>query len=260
MFPLREPEKLSLGRYLDFEGQIKEANDLDRLLHFVHSYASRSFDLYGLKQRGSEAGHETWLRARADNLWSVLRNLEGQGSVDDRYQTILEFMRKAFPKTFDGLLLEPTGPNVVYGSFLDKHLSKPVLASGASDGHIQLLILLTALFSEGQDRDSLLLMDEPETSLHPWALSVFAEAVKLATSQWNKQVILATHSPVLISQFDAEDTWTADIESGRTRLRQLSTVREADDLLRQYSAGSLYMADLLAPQRELETASEVHPS
>ena len=34
-FDLREPEKISLGRYLDFEPNCEEATELDRILHFV---------------------------------------------------------------------------------------------------------------------------------------------------------------------------------------------------------------------------------
>ena len=62
--PLREPQKLNLGRYLDFEGRATEAADLDRLLHFVHFHHSRSFFLYRVKQQGSEDSHETWLSER----------------------------------------------------------------------------------------------------------------------------------------------------------------------------------------------------
>ena len=84
---------------------------------------------------------------------------------------------------------------------MEKGRRSGIFASGASDGFLQLLLLLIALFSEGT-RESVLLFDEPEMSLHPWALVVFARAVKLAAEQWNKQVFLATHSPVLISQFE----------------------------------------------------------
>src|SRR4029077_15538951 len=47
-FDLREPEKLSLGRYLDFDPSCEEAAELDRILHFVHLYHSRSLNLHGL--------------------------------------------------------------------------------------------------------------------------------------------------------------------------------------------------------------------
>ena len=112
---------------------------------------------------------------------------------------------------------------------------------------MQLLLLLTALFSEG-DRASVLLFDEPEVSLHPWALVVFARAVKEAARQWNKQVFLATHSPVLISQFDPPDILVASTDEGRARFERLSEVHEFRDLLEDYAAGSLYMSETVAPQ------------
>ena len=192
---LREPEKISLGRYLDFEEAAHEANELDRLLHYVHFHNSRSFFLHRIKQQGSEASYETWLWERGDNLWSVLRNLHDRRAVDNRYDTIMQFMGESFPM-FDGLVLEQTGPSSVYGNFLEKGRRSQIRASGVSDGHLQMLLLLTALFAEGQQRESLMLLDEPEVSLHPWALSVFAKAVKLAAAEWNKQIFIATHSPV----------------------------------------------------------------
>jgi hypothetical protein len=252
---LREPQKISLGRYLAFEDDAPEANELDRLLHFVHFYNSRSFFLYRLKQQGSESSYETWLWERGDNLWSVLRNLQGRQAVDNRYDTITHFMSESFP-SFDGLLLEPTGPNTVYGSFLEKRRRSPIRASGVSDGHLQMLLLLTALFAEGQQRDSLMLLDEPEISLHPWALSVFAEAVKVAAREWNKQIFIATHSPVLISQFDPEHIMAAELEDGRTRLTRLTEMGGVKELLEQYAAGSLYMANAIAAQGKTVSQSD----
>jgi predicted ATPase len=160
-------------------------------------------------------------------------------------------MRKSFP-TFKDILIEQTGPTTVYGNFIEQGLRKPIQASGVSDGHLQLLIHLTALFSEGQDRESLILFDEPEVSLHPHALAVFAEAIKLAISSWNKQVFIATHSPVVISQFDPKDILAAEVtESGQTIMRRVSEIEEIGDLLDQYATGSLYMAEMVAAQSKV---------
>jgi predicted ATPase len=246
-FDLREPEKLSFARYLDFEPNCDEAIELDRILHFVHLYHSRSLNLWGLKERGSNAGYETWLKGRGDNLWSVLRNLEGRRRLDERYDTIMRYMARSFP-TFDSLVIEPTGPNALYAKFLEKWRREPILASGISDGHLQLLILLTALFSEGRDRYSMMLIDEPETSLHPWALAVLAEAIIEAADEWGKQVILATHSPVLISQFEPEQILAVEQEGGRTRITRLSEIEDIKDLLQEYAPGSLYMSEVVGAQ------------
>ena len=159
-FTLREPEKLSLSRYLDYDAQNNEATGLDRLLHFVRFYHARSFFLYRLKRQGSEGSPGFRLWDRGDNAWSVLRNLHDKRSVDDRFDTIMQFMRESFP-SFDGLVLEQTGANSVYASILEKGRRKETRASGVSDGHLQMLLLLTALFSEG-NRDAVILFDEPE--------------------------------------------------------------------------------------------------
>jgi len=136
----------------------------------------------------------------------------------------------------------------VYASFDETGRSRPILASGISDGHLQLLLILVALFSEGRAREALILLDEPEASLHPWALVVLAKAIRAAGAEWNKQVLVATHSPVLISQFDPEEIIAAETEDGRTRLRRVSEMDGIQDLLDEYASGSLYMSETIGAQ------------
>lgn len=118
-----------------------------------------------------------------------------------------------------------------------------------------MLINLTALFSEKPNGYSLILLDEPEISLHPWALAIFAKAVKLATKKWNKQVFISTHSPVLISQFEPKNILAAELDAdGQTIMKRVSEIPEIQDLLEDYATGSLYMAEMIAPQSK--SASE----
>ena len=254
---LREPEKLALSRYVAFENSEPAASNIDNLLRVVRNYNSRSASLFKIKRFGSESDSGERLQDRCENLWSVLRNLHDKRVIDERYDTIISFMQESFP-AFDNLFFEQTGRYTVYGNFLEKGRRKPILSSGVSDGHLQMLINLTALFSEGQNRYSLILFDEPEISLHPWALAVFAKAVKLATEKWNKQVFIATHSPVLISQFEPENILTAELgKEGKTVLKRISEIEGIQDLLEDYATGSLYMAEMIAPQSKsaLEVAS-----
>ncbi|MEG4351483.1 AAA family ATPase [Microcoleus sp. LAD1_D5] len=254
---LREPEKLALSRYIAFEHSEPTASNIDNLLRVVRNYNSRSASLFKIKRFGSESDSGDRLQDRCENLWSVLRNLHDKRVLDERYDTIISFMQESFP-AFDNLFFEQTGRYTVYGNFLEKGRRKPIRSSGVSDGHLQMLINLTALFSEGQNRYSLILFDEPEISLHPWALAVFAKAVKLATEKWNKQVFIATHSPVLISQFEPENILTAELDKeGKTVLKRISEIEGIQDLLEDYATGSLYMAEMIAPQSKsaLEVAS-----
>jgi len=245
---LREPEKLALTKYLNFDDDCEEATEVDRLLRFLHSYHVRSADLYGLKKRGSESSHQTYVWDRCQNLWSVLRNLHDRRQFDERYDTVVQYMREAFP-SFQDLLIESTGPETVYGNFAEVGRREPIKASGVSDGHLQMLAHLTCLFSEGKNRPSTIIFDEPEISLHPYALAVFARAVGEAADYWNKQVFIATHSPVLISQFQPEDIIATEVAAdGRTVMRRVSEIPDIQDLLNQYAAGSLYMSEAIAAQ------------
>ena len=252
---LKDPEKLALTKYVELDQSNAVAAEIDDLLRQVRFYSSRSYPLYKLKKFGSESDYSDRLQDRAENLWSVLRNLHDRSVIDDRYNTIIQFMREAFPN-FENLYFEQTGRLSIYAYFLDKKRRKPIQASGVSDGHLQLLINLTALFSEGNNR-TLILMDEPETSLHPWALAVFGKAVKLATEKWNKQVVIATHSPVLLSQFDVEDILAVELDNrGQTVIKRVSKIVEIQDLLENYALGSLYMAEMVAPQSQVGMQEE----
>ena len=244
--PLREPDKISLGLFLDFNRGDPEAIKLDRVLRFVRLYHSRSFRLRALKKSGSESSHQLRLWDLGDNAWSVLRNVQDRRNVDDRYNTIMGYMAEAFP-FFEDIVLEQTGPSSVYATFREKGRREAIFASGASDGVVQLLLLLIALFSEGE-REAVVLLDEPEISLHPWAIAVLARAIKAAANQWGKQVFVATHSPVLISQFEPPDILVAQVEGGCARFQRLSEITEVADLLDEYAAGALYMSEAVAPQ------------
>ena len=251
------PEKLALMQYAQGTLRIRRAIfDFRSLLDSVHFFHSHYIDLHGIKQRGSESGIDSTLHEDCGNLWSVLRNIRDKSAIDSRYETIINFMRKSFPN-FKDLVFELTGPNVVYASFAQKNRHSPIPILGVSEGHLQMLIHLTALFSEETDQASLIIFDEPETSLHPYAISVFAEAVELATKEWNKQVFIATHSPVLIGQFEPEDILATDLdESGQTVLTRVSEMEDIKDLLESYDTGSLYMAEAIAPQSKLDAQEE----
>ena len=243
------PEKLALIQYMQgTEFTPPAVFNLRSLLNSVHFYHSHYTDIYGLKQRGSESGMEISLREDGGNLWSVLRNIHDKSAIDSRYETIIGFMRKSFPN-FNDLVFDPAGPNAIYARFVQKNTSYPVPPLSESEGQLQMLILLTSLFAQGDENDTLILFDEPETSLHPYAISVFAEAVKHATKKWNKQVFIATHSPVLIGQFEPEDILATELpEFAQAVLTRVSEMEDIKDLLESYDTGSLYMAEAIAPQ------------
>ncbi len=246
---LREPEKLAFTNYLLLCPPSEETADVDDILRAVHLYSSRSVHLHNLRKLGSESNQHTFVWDRWQNLWSALRNLHDRRALDNRYQTILDLMREAFPDSFRELVFEQIGADRVTANFIEEGRRQPIQASGVSDGHLQCLGLLTALFGDSPRRFSIALFDEPETSLHPHAISIFAKAVKLAAREFNRQVFVATHSPVLMSQFSVDETLVFEAGPERdTQAVRLSDKAEMKELLDQYAVGSLYMAEEIARQ------------
>ena len=247
---LREPERLGVESYLVLNPGIAAVQSIDHALRATKSFAARGLALNVLKRRGSESSHESRLSDRGENAWSVLRNLRDRERIDSRWSTVRKYMVEAFP-TFEDIIFEQTGPSTVYASFLEKGLRTPIHASGVSDGHLSLLLLLTAIFGELPTRGSILLLDEPDLSLHPWALAVFAKAVKEAAENWDKQFLIATHSPVLLSQFDVHDCFALSKNEHGTQVTRVSTMENMAAILQEYALGSLYMAEAIAPQHNL---------
>jgi predicted ATPase len=247
-FVLREPNKPGLERYVDTFALQPDVEPFFAQLRAVQSYSSRAFQLQALKRKGSETSSSTTLEPQARNLWSVLRNLKERRSRDARYDTICGFMRQAFPGGFDDLEFEQAAPTVVYASMLEPGRRQPIKASGISDGHLQMLVVLTAIFGGNGEHPGLLLFDEPEISLHPWPLAVMAYALRTAAQEQGRQVVLATHSPVMISQFESHELLVAEKLDGAIQVRRLDEIADVQDLLEQFAAGSIYMAQAVAPQ------------
>lgn len=257
---LREPEKLAFTNYLLLCEPAEETGLLDEIFRSIHLYSSRSINLFQLRRLGSDATQHTFLYDRWQNLWSALRNLQGRQAVDPRYATIIDFMRKGFPSSFRELTFEQIGADRASASFVETGRRQPIQASGVSDGHIQLLGLLTSLFGDAQRHYQMLMFDEPETSLHPHAISVFAEAVKHATATFNRQIFISTHSPVLMSQFDIDSCLVLRAGEERdTRIEPLAARNDIRDLLDHYALGSLYMAEEVARQGPSNNSSSPLP-
>lgn len=75
-----------------------------------------------------------------------------------------------------------------------------------SSGHKIVLLTLTRLIENVSDR-SLILLDEPETHLHPPLLGSFMRALSDLLAESNGVAIVATHSPVVLQEVPANCVW-----------------------------------------------------
>lgn len=75
-----------------------------------------------------------------------------------------------------------------------------------SAGHAIVLLTITKLVATVEER-TLVIMDEPESHLHPPLLSAFTRALSELLSDRNGVAILATHSPVVLQETPRTCVW-----------------------------------------------------
>jgi predicted ATPase len=96
-----------------------------------------------------------------------------------------------------------------------------------------------------------LVFEEPENAIFPGALSLLADEFKAAPREDRGQVILTTHSPILLDSFDVDNVRVVGMREGRTIVGPVS--KEQRDAVRDHL---LTTGDLLKVERpKLEAAS-----
>jgi predicted ATP-dependent endonuclease of OLD family len=75
-----------------------------------------------------------------------------------------------------------------------------------SSGHSIVLLTITKLIETVEEK-TLVLMDEPESHLHPPLLSAFTRALSDLLHNRNGVAIIATHSPVVVQEVPSSCVW-----------------------------------------------------
>lgn len=198
--------------------------------------------------------HDTSREARIKQQWSVDENrflrgdaaniapflLQLRGKYWQYYQRIVETIRLVAP-FFDDFVLEPQDNRVSLrwreiGSDLE------FTAHQASDGTLRSICLVTLLLQPREIMPPVLVIDEPELGLHPFALRVVAGLVKAASETC--QCILATQSPALLDEFDPADVLVVDRSERASDFRRL-TREDLERWLEDYTLGELWNMNLL---------------
>lgn len=135
-----------------------------------------------------------------------------------RWQDVLEAMRDVVPALEDIVVqILPTKRLGLY--FTEEGIGRPWRADEVSDGTMHALCLLVAC---ADPRVSALVIEEPENSLHPWALEELGKRLrKLAKT---KTVMVTTQSPVFIDLLYPSEVWIVSRAKGHTSIRRLTDI------------------------------------
>ena len=112
-----------------------------------------------------------------------------------------------------------------------------------SDGSLRFFALATLLNLPSEMLPDVVMLDEPELGLHPAAIELVGGMIQSLAAE--RQVIVATQSPLLVSAFDLDEIFTLDLHDGETKAHKLS----ADDyrvwLEDGFTSGDLWRKNLL---------------
>ena len=156
-------------------------------------------DLVSLR-RGSPAEDDKVLEPRGVNAITVLRRWSQAKLMKYRFDFVVGGLQEAFPEQFDTLDFDQAGNTLTARIYRPGSDKASWLMDGAN-GLLQMLILLCDVAHT--NAGGVVAIDEPENGLHPFAVRVFLRRTRQWAAKHHVTVLLATHSTVLLDEFNA---------------------------------------------------------
>ncbi len=179
------------------------------------------------------------LLTHGGNLAAVLYRLEREDLK--RYELICHTIGRVLPG-FDHFEIEES-----YGKALlrwkAKGMEKTFGAHLTSDGSLRFFALVTLLSLPPEMLPDVLLLDEPELGLHPAAVALLGGMIESLAEE--RQVLVATQSPLLVDAFDLDEFLVLDLKEGRTEFRKLAPEDYRVWLDENFASGELWQKNLL---------------
>ena len=177
-----------------------------------------------------------FLKPDGSNLPAFLYYLQEKHEAS--YGLIVRAVQRVAP-FFDDFRLDPLQlkPDDIKLEWRHKKSDQYFDASSLSDGTLRFIALATLFLQPEQYRPSVILVDEPELGLHPYAIEMLAAMVRQASV--TTQVIMSTQSSLLLDHFQPEDVLVADRVDGGTQLKRLESAH-LEKWLEDYSLGQLW--------------------
>ncbi|MGO8671175.1 MAG: AAA family ATPase [Capsulimonadaceae bacterium] len=174
------------------------------------------------------------------NLWVFLHHLKEHKPAN--YKRIVQTVELVAPFIQDFLLdASSANPRSLLMGWTDRS-GREFGPHQLSDGTLRAIALITALLQPEESMPSIMLFDEPELGLHPSAIGLVSDLLKEASE--NRQVIVATQSPILIRNYQPDDIIVIERPEGAdgkgestfTRLER----KPLEAWLEDYDLGDLY--------------------
>ena len=134
------------------------------------------------------------------------------------YNLIVKIIQSVAPYFLDFVLLPNEGKYLSL-KWKDRFCDTVYGVNDLSDGTLR-FIALTVLFMQPNPPE-VIIIDEPELGLHPFAVAKLAGMMRSAKAR-GCQIIAATQSADLISEFEPEDIISVDLKNGESVFQRLN--------------------------------------
>lgn len=193
-----------------------------------------------VKRRVSTADNIS-LHNDAGNLAAVLLALLESADERDRaaYQRIIGAIRLVAP-FFRDFVLVPDKKDTLLLRWRQQDSDSVFSANQMSDGTLRFVCLATLLLHPRLP--ALMVLDEPELGLHPFAIVQLAGLLRQASTR--SQVLIATQSVTLMNQFDVDDLIVVDRVDGASTFTRPDR-EHLREWLDTYSLGELWEKNLI---------------
>jgi len=182
-----------------------------------------------------------YLQSHGNNLPSFLLYL--RENYADSYKRIVDYVRDVVPQ-FQDFYLEPNN-NTISLRWIDNSATDYRFnAYQFSDGSIRFIALATLLLQPAKTMPDVIILDEPELGLHPYAITQLAEMIKDASI--HAQVIIATQSKDLVDHFDVDNISVVEMDK-KTQSTSVTHLKEGDYKLwlEQYTVSELWDKNII---------------
>ena len=192
----------------------------------------------------------TMLRTDGRNTASVLRKIHGS---PERRARICQLLESVVPGTVD-VRPKKHGNRLTLEFTQERPGAEPVKfeAFSMSDGTLRVLGLIMAVFQ--RPAPSVLVVEEPEASVHPGALGSILDVLQLASQ--STQVVVTTHSPDILDAKWIEDRHLRILswDDGATRISPVSQAVRAALQKHLMGAGELLRSNALTAEEAADPA------
>jgi len=198
-------------------------------------------------------GDNRWLMPDAGNLAAFLLRLRDENG-GAAYRRIVTTIRLIAPFFIDFVLepAEANKKNITLNWLEDSgRLNSVSGTSGSeqvfgphqlSDGTLRAMCLVALLLQPENELPDLIIVDEPELGLHPYALNLVAALFKKASH--HTQVLISTQSSSFLDNFAAEDVVVVSRVGNESRFERQSA-EKLEPWLEEYSLGEVWEKNVI---------------